>query len=70
MCSPCSEQARLRHQVVEEDTEDWMRSPDFSGLQLVGGTDVSFIKGDDVNACAHLVILNYPQLQVSRSRFL
>lgn len=65
MCFLCSEQARLRQRVVEEDTEDWMRSPDFLGLQRVGGVDLSFIKGDDVNACAQLVVLSYPELQVS-----
>lgn len=65
LCSLCSEQARLRQQVVEEDTEDWQRSPDFSGLERVGGVDLSFIKGDDVNACAQLVVLSYPDLEVS-----
>ncbi|XP_044044712.1 endonuclease V-like isoform X3 [Siniperca chuatsi] len=59
-----SEQARLRQQVVDEDTEDWQRSPDFSGLERVGGVDLSFIKGDDVNACAHLVVLSYPDLEM------
>ncbi|KAG8015053.1 SEC14-like protein 1, partial [Nibea albiflora] len=59
-----SEQARLRQQVVEEDTEDWQKSPDFLGLQRVGGVDLSFIKGDDVNACAQLVVLSYPDLEV------
>ncbi|XP_042075498.1 endonuclease V isoform X4 [Haplochromis burtoni] len=59
-----SEQARLRQQVLEDDTEDWQRSPDFSGLERVGGVDLSFIKGDDVNACAQLVVLSYPDLQV------
>ncbi|XP_033984324.1 endonuclease V-like [Trematomus bernacchii] len=59
-----SEQALLRQQVVEGDTEDWQRAPDFSGLQRVGGVDLSFIKGDDVNACAQLVVLSYPDLQL------
>ncbi|KAM3865018.1 endonuclease V-like [Diretmus argenteus] len=59
-----SEQASLRQQVVEEDTEDWQRSPKFSGLERVGGVDLSFIKGDDVNACAQLVVLSYPELEV------
>ncbi|XP_040003060.1 endonuclease V-like isoform X3 [Xiphias gladius] len=59
-----SEQARLRQQVVEEDTEDWQTSPDFSGLERVGGVDLSFIKGDDINACAQLVVLSYPDLEV------
>ncbi|XP_068607396.1 endonuclease V-like [Brachionichthys hirsutus] len=58
------EQARLRQQVVEEDTEEWQRRPDFSGLERVGGVDLSFIKGDDVNACSQLVVLSYPDLEV------
>ncbi|XP_051562649.1 endonuclease V-like isoform X2 [Myxocyprinus asiaticus] len=58
------EQVRLRDRVKEEDTEDWQRSPDFSGLERVGGVDLSFIKGDNVNACAHLVVLTYPHMQV------
>ncbi|XP_051562653.1 endonuclease V-like isoform X6 [Myxocyprinus asiaticus] len=57
------EQVRLRDRVKEEDTEDWQRSPDFSGLERVGGVDLSFIKGDNVNACAHLVVLTYPHMQ-------
>lgn len=65
VCSLCSEQARLRQQVVEEDAEDWQRSPGFPGLERVGGVDLSFIKGDDVNACAQLVVLSYPDLEVS-----
>ncbi|XP_035992999.1 endonuclease V isoform X3 [Fundulus heteroclitus] len=58
------EQERLRQQVVEDDTEDWQRSPGFCGLQRVGGVDLSFIKGDEVNACAQLVVLSYPSLEV------
>lgn len=59
-----SEQARLRELVVEQDTELWQKSPDFSGLERVAGVDLSFIKGDEVNACAQLVVLSYPQLEV------
>uniref|UniRef100_A0A672YRZ0 Endonuclease V n=1 Tax=Sphaeramia orbicularis TaxID=375764 RepID=A0A672YRZ0_9TELE len=63
-----SEQQRLRQQVVEEDTEAWQRSPHLSGLERVGGVDLSFIKGDHVNACAQLVVLSYPHLEVSSGR--
>ncbi|XP_019904984.1 endonuclease V isoform X4 [Esox lucius] len=59
-----SEQASLRQLMVEEDTEDWQRSPDFTGLERVGGVDLSFVKGDDVNACAQLVVLSYPDLEL------
>ncbi|XP_034150386.1 endonuclease V isoform X3 [Esox lucius] len=56
--------ASLRQLMVEEDTEDWQRSPDFTGLERVGGVDLSFVKGDDVNACAQLVVLSYPDLEL------
>ncbi|CAM4623505.1 unnamed protein product [Leuciscus chuanchicus] len=59
-----AEQARLRESVKEEDTEDWQRSPDFSGLERVGGVDLSFIKDNDINACAHLVVLTYPHMKL------
>ncbi|XP_006869703.1 PREDICTED: endonuclease V [Chrysochloris asiatica] len=58
------EQARLKARVINWDTEAWQRDADFSGLQRVGGVDVSFVKGDGVNACASLVVLNYPELEV------
>lgn len=59
------EQALLRARVVTRDTEAWQRDPAFSGLQRVGGVDVSFVKGDSVRACASLVVLSYPELQVT-----
>ncbi|XP_062937041.1 endonuclease V isoform X2 [Cynocephalus volans] len=58
------EQARLKARVVDRDTEAWQRDPAFSGLHRVGGVDVSFVKGDSVSACASLVVLSYPELQV------
>ncbi|XP_008278030.1 endonuclease V isoform X2 [Stegastes partitus] len=59
-----SEQQRLRLQLLDHDTESWQQNPDFSGLQRVGGVDLSFIKGDDVNACAQLVVLSFPDMEV------
>ncbi|XP_057587024.1 endonuclease V-like [Hippopotamus amphibius kiboko] len=58
------EQAQLKTRVVHRDTEAWQRDPAFSGLQRVGGMDVSFVKGDSVSACASLVVLSYPELEV------
>lgn len=52
--------------MVYRDTETWQRDPSFSGLQKVGGVDVSFVKGDSVRACATLVVLSYPELKVTR----
>ncbi|XP_065591391.1 endonuclease V [Cyrtonyx montezumae] len=58
------EQARLRAAVVAEDTERWQREPGFGGLQRVGGVDVSYVEGGDGSACASLVVLGYPGLEV------
>ncbi|KFQ32415.1 Endonuclease V, partial [Mesitornis unicolor] len=58
------EQARLKADVVEEDTEEWQKDPGFAGLERVGGVDLSYIKGDDTKACASLVVLSYPALEV------
>ncbi|KAM7035464.1 endonuclease V isoform 1-T1 [Acridotheres tristis] len=58
------EQARLKDSVVEEDTEQWQKDPHFSGLQRVGGVDLSYIKGDESRACASLVVLSFPALEV------
>ncbi|KFW67448.1 Endonuclease V, partial [Pygoscelis adeliae] len=58
------EQAQLRAGVVEEDTEEWQKDSRFTGLERVGGVDLSYIKGDDTSACASLVVLSYPALEV------
>ncbi|XP_052615837.1 endonuclease V isoform X4 [Peromyscus californicus insignis] len=58
------EQARLKALMVDRDTEAWQRDPTFSGLQRVGGVDVSFVNGDSDRACASLVVLSYPELKV------
>ncbi|KFP33306.1 Endonuclease V, partial [Colius striatus] len=58
------EQAQLQASVVEQDTEEWQKDPSFAGLERVGGVDLSYIKGDDSRACASLVILSYPALEV------
>ncbi|XP_062852651.1 endonuclease V-like [Trichomycterus rosablanca] len=58
------EQEDMRDRLVREDTEAWQNDPEFSGLVRVGGVDLSFIKGDEKNAYAQLVILSYPDLKV------
>ncbi|XP_020856533.1 endonuclease V isoform X1 [Phascolarctos cinereus] len=58
------EQAQLKTSVIDWDTEAWQRDSDFAGLHRVGGVDMSFIKADDVRACASLVVLSYPKLEV------
>uniref|UniRef100_A0A8B9Z4Z8 Uncharacterized protein n=1 Tax=Buteo japonicus TaxID=224669 RepID=A0A8B9Z4Z8_9AVES len=61
------EQAKLKASVVEEDTEEWQKDSSFAGLERVGGVDLSYIKGDDTSACASLVVLSYPALEVMAS---
>ena len=61
------EQAQLKASVVEEDTEEWQKNSSFAGLERVGGVDLSYIKGDDTRACASLVVLSYPALEVTAS---
>jgi deoxyinosine 3'endonuclease (endonuclease V) len=31
---------------------------------FIGGVDISFVKEDNENACAALIVLNFPQLEV------
>ncbi|XP_068135047.1 endonuclease V isoform X3 [Hyperolius riggenbachi] len=58
------EQSMLKEQLIIRDTDHWQSQPDLSGLQQVGGVDLSYIKGDDTMACASLVVLSYPDLEV------
>nr|XP_033817450.1 endonuclease V isoform X3 [Geotrypetes seraphini] len=58
------EQEQLKWRLVEGDTEEWQEEATFAGLQRVGGLDLSFVKGDEANACASLVVLSYPDLEV------
>ena len=38
-------------------------------LEFIGGVDISFVKGDHVNACAALVVVQLPSLEVSESAY-
>ncbi|XP_044272858.1 endonuclease V isoform X2 [Varanus komodoensis] len=58
------DQAQLKADLIEEDTEEWQSNPSFAGLERVGGVDLSYVKGDDTSACASLVVLSYPDLKV------
>ncbi|XP_015282033.1 PREDICTED: endonuclease V [Gekko japonicus] len=58
------DQAQLKADVIEQDTEEWQSNPSFSGLERVGGVDLSYVKGEDTSACASLVVLSYPDLEV------
>lgn len=60
------EQKELKKKITLEDNsnvEKMLSNPD-SDTFYIGGMDISFIKGDDVNACAALVVCSFPDLEV------
>ncbi|NXL37785.1 ENDOV Endonuclease, partial [Glaucidium brasilianum] len=59
-----SEQAQLQASVVGGGTEEWQKDPSLAGGGRVGGVDLSYIKGGGGSACASLVVLSYPALEV------
>ncbi|XP_077980516.1 endonuclease V-like [Glandiceps talaboti] len=61
------EQNELKAKLITENTETWQSSKEFEGLEYVGGVDISFVKGDNVNACASLIVCSYPDLEVIHS---
>ncbi|KAL6076216.1 ENDOV Endonuclease [Balamuthia mandrillaris] len=60
------EQLALQQKLITEDDFDWSldEKEGAAPLRLVGGVDISFIKDDEVNACASLVVLSFPELKV------
>ena len=53
-----AKQNEYRKRIREEDDDDDGAAFDRSGV------DISFIKGDNVNACACIVVVSYPDLQI------
>ncbi|KAG8564901.1 hypothetical protein GDO81_012623 [Engystomops pustulosus] len=58
------EQGILKDRLITDNTETWQDSPQFRGLERVGGVDLSYVKEDDTTACASLIVLSYPDLEV------
>eukprot|EP00042_Codosiga_hollandica_P043181 m.406568 g.406568 ORF g.406568 m.406568 type:complete len:288 (-) comp56497_c0_seq1:74-937(-) len=57
------QQRTLRAQLIEHDDHaSWTLGE--TSPRYIGGVDISFIKGNEVDACACLVVLEYPSLQV------
>lgn len=64
----------LVKQVVIRDIDGWAKDhvtsqnmedhPNIQPLQYIGGVDISFRIGDNINACATLVVLKLPELKV------
>ncbi|KAM8945659.1 endonuclease V [Pelodytes ibericus] len=65
---PChhsnQEQTLLKEKLISCNTEAWQEAPDFLGLKRIGGVDLSYNKEDGTVACASLVVLRYPDLEV------
>jgi len=57
------EQNALRARIVETDDFPWAVSGE-KQLRLIGGMDISFVKDNNVDACAALVVIAYPSLMV------
>ncbi|XP_058026820.1 endonuclease V isoform X2 [Ahaetulla prasina] len=58
------QQIQMKEDVIEQDTEEWQSNFSFTGLERVGGMDLSYLKEDVSCACASLVVLSYPELEV------
>jgi deoxyinosine 3'endonuclease (endonuclease V) len=60
------EQMELKAHLITHDDFNWkLDSTDpATSLQYIGGVDISFIKDNDVDACASLIVLSYPQFEV------
>ncbi|XP_078736779.1 LOW QUALITY PROTEIN: endonuclease V [Lampetra fluviatilis] len=60
------EQEELRVSLLETDTESWAQGGDLAacGLRLLAGCDVSYLAARPHVACATLVVLSFPELEV------
>ena len=60
------EQNELKSQLVLTNDFAWSLDAGTSLPQLkyIAGVDISFIKGNEVDACACLVVLSWPELEV------
>lgn len=67
----CREQIELKKKLVIEDCVKWGESNEdpFNNLNLIGGVDISFPKEDSDHACACLVVLTFPELEVGFTPF-
>lgn len=59
------EQCELKKKLITADVRDWFDDEKKIRLKYVGGVDISFMKNDKEHACAALVVLSLPKLEVS-----
>jgi len=62
------EQEELKKQLVVVNDFRWSLDGE-PPLNYVAGVDISFVKGNDFDACACLVVLSWPDLEVVHSMF-
>jgi deoxyinosine 3'endonuclease (endonuclease V) len=61
------EQLELKERMILTDDNDWTLEHEQSNtIRYVGGVDISFVKNNETDACAALVVLSYPNLEVHR----
>lgn len=61
-----TEQLELQKKLILHDDFHWTIDKD---LKYIGGVDLSFIIGDEENACAGLVVLAWPSLEIVYKSF-
>lgn len=59
------QQCELKKKLITVDVRDWFDDEKKIRLKYVGGVDISFMKNDKEHACAALVVLSLPKLEVS-----
>ena len=57
----------MKRNISLEDTRLSFDTESLGSLKYVGGADISFVKDDPINACAALVVLSFPSLEVCRN---
>jgi len=60
------EQIELKKKLILENDFDWNIN---NGLKYIGGVDISFIIGNEEDACVGLVILAWPSLEIVYKSF-
>lgn len=65
-----AEQLELKHRLSLRDQIAWTLDPGQPNtLKYIGGVDISFVKDNNIDACAALVVLKYPELEVVYENF-
>eukprot|EP01111_Echinosteliopsis_oligospora_P009224 TRINITY_DN2669_c0_g1_i1.p1 TRINITY_DN2669_c0_g1~~TRINITY_DN2669_c0_g1_i1.p1 ORF type:complete len:247 (+),score=49.29 TRINITY_DN2669_c0_g1_i1:200-940(+) len=59
------EQEYLKSKLILEDKIEW----DIKSLKYIGGVDISFIKENNVDACASLIVLEFPSLKIVYEKY-